>query len=198
MIIVGYSGHAYVLIEALVSLGFSLEGYCDTAKKELNPYKLDYLGQESLLILKDKIVALGIGDNQVRKKIFQTFQNDVNFKPIIHPSSIHSSSCTIERGSYIGANTSINALARIGQACIINTGAVIEHECKIGDYSHVAPGAVLAGNVTIGQTSFIGANAVVKQGVSIGDNVIVGAGSVIIKDIPDNATVVGNPGKIIK
>ena len=27
---------------------------------------------------------------------------------------------------------------------------------------------------------------------------IIGAGSVIIKDVPDFATVVGNPGKIIK
>ena len=32
----------------------------------------------------------------------------------------------------------------------------------------------------------------------IGEWCTIGAGAVIIKDIPDGATVVGNPGKIIK
>jgi acetyltransferase-like isoleucine patch superfamily enzyme len=44
----------------------------------------------------------------------------------------------------------------------------------------------------------IGANAVVKQGITIGRNCMIGAGSVIIKNVPDNSTIVGNPGKIIK
>ena len=52
--------------------------------------------------------------------------------------------------------------------------------------------------VKIGKRSFIGANSVVKQGISIGKDVTIGAGSVIINNVPDNATVVGNPGKIIK
>jgi serine acetyltransferase len=33
--------------------------------------------------------------------------------------------------------------------------------------------------------------------ISIGSNVIIGAGAVINKDVPDGATVVGNPGKIV-
>ena len=34
--------------------------------------------------------------------------------------------------------------------------------------------------------------------VVIGENAIVGAGSVVTKDVPDGATVVGNPARIIK
>jgi acetyltransferase-like isoleucine patch superfamily enzyme len=33
---------------------------------------------------------------------------------------------------------------------------------------------------------------------TIGENSLIGAGTVIIKDVPDGATVVGNPGRIIK
>lgn len=32
----------------------------------------------------------------------------------------------------------------------------------------------------------------------VGEDALIGAGAVIIKDIPDGATVVGNPGRIIK
>ena len=62
--------------------------------------------------------------------------------------------------------------AEIKKGVIINTGAIVEHECIINDYAHIAPGAVLAGSVFVGANSFIGANAVVKQGVKIGKNVI--------------------------
>lgn len=34
--------------------------------------------------------------------------------------------------------------------------------------------------------------------VKIGNNVKIGANAVVLKDIPDNCTVVGVPGKIVK
>jgi hypothetical protein len=37
-----------------------------------------------------------------------------------------------------------------------------------------------------------------QQGITIGNNVTIGAGTVVIKDIPDNATVVGNPQRILR
>ncbi len=50
---------------------------------------------------------------------------------------------------------------------------------KIGEYVYIGPGAKLFGNIRIGNNVSIGANAVVS------------------KDIPDNAIVVGNPGRIV-
>jgi len=51
---------------------------------------------------------------------------------------------------------------------------------------------------TIGDNVELHTNATIIGGVKIGNDVIVGAGSVVVKDIPDNATVVGNPARIIK
>ena len=92
----------------------------------------------------------------------------------------------------------MNPLTTIEEGVIVNTNAIIEHECYLGSFCHVAPGVVLAGNVKIGKRSFIGANSVIKQGITIGNDVTIGAGSVILNDVPNNVTVVGNPGKIIK
>jgi acetyltransferase EpsM len=85
----------------------------------------------------------------------------------------------------------------MGSGVIINTSAVIEHECQIHDSVHIAPSATLAGNVTVKRGAFIGANAVLKQGVTIGERAVVGAGSVVLQDIPDFTTLVGNPGRFI-
>ena len=42
----------------------------------------------------------------------------------------------------------------------------------------------------------IGANSTILAGVRIGKNSMIGAGAVIVEDVPENAVVIGNPGKI--
>ena len=43
----------------------------------------------------------------------------------------------------------------------------------------------------------IGAGAKVLGPITIGSNVKIGAGSIVLKDVPDNCTVVGNPGRVV-
>ncbi|MGM1056644.1 MAG: hypothetical protein ACQEWG_12215 [Bacteroidota bacterium] len=74
----------------------------------------------------------------------------------------------------------------------------MEYDCENGDFVHISPNAALTGWVRIGEGSHIGIGAVVIPGIKIGRWTIIGAGAVIIKNIPDFATVVGNPGKIIR
>ncbi len=87
---------------------------------------------------------------------------------------------------------------KIGDNVLVNTGAIIEHDCAISDHVHIAPGAILCGNVTVGEGAHIGAGAVVRQGIRIGAWAIVGCGAVVIKDVPDGVTVVGNPARPIR
>lgn len=50
----------------------------------------------------------------------------------------------------------------------------------------------------IGDNVFIGAGARVLGDIKLGNNVIIGANAVVVKDLPDNATAVGIPAKIIR
>lgn len=50
----------------------------------------------------------------------------------------------------------------------------------------------------IGKNCIIGAGACVLGNIKIGNNVKIGANSVVVTDVPDNCTVVGIPGEIIK
>jgi sugar O-acyltransferase (sialic acid O-acetyltransferase NeuD family) len=202
MILIGYSGHAFVVYGILKNAGIHVTGYCDNEEKKVNPFQLAYLGKESDTVAIEKIITSGyfisIGDNAIRKKVYTNLTAKIAILPYnaIHPASIIDTSATIENnGVMISAAAIINPLASIGKGVICNTGCIIEHECIINDFAHIAPGAVLCGNVTIGKQSFVGAGAIIRQGVTIGKNVIIGAGAVVLKDVADNKTVMGIPAK---
>jgi sugar O-acyltransferase (sialic acid O-acetyltransferase NeuD family) len=206
-IIIGYSGHAFVVIDILLSQKHIIIGYCDATKKEYNPFNINFLGRESepypLSILAKNNYFVGIGDNYIRGKVLDKLAATLVNKPalnVIHKKAVCSTHIEIDPqgGVLIAANATINPLVKIGKGVVCNTSSSIDHECVLGNYVHIAPSAVLCGNVKIGDYTFIGANSVIKQGITIGKNVIIGAGSVILNDIPDNCTVVGNPSKIIK
>lgn len=86
------------------------------------------------------------------------------------------------------------------------TGVVIGSTCCIGY------GCTFLHNTTLGSTGKedgdrhpkLGNNVMVGQGSStlgnifIGDNVKIGALSIVLKDMPADATVVGNPARIVR
>ncbi|SEG42969.1 sugar O-acyltransferase, sialic acid O-acetyltransferase NeuD family [Halpernia humi] len=202
MILVGYSGHAFVVADAAICMGLKLHYYSEVSKVNTNPFNLNYIGFEGNKDFEgwadDYEFILGIGDNKLRQKIGKQIVNKNKLlKTVIHPTASISKNVNIGEGSFVSKNVSVNPLAIIGNFCILNTGCIVEHECILGEAVHVAPGAVLAGNVSVGERTFIGANVVVKQGIKIGKDVIIGAGSVVIKNIPDGKKIVGNPTREI-
>ena len=50
----------------------------------------------------------------------------------------------------------------------------------------------------IGDDVFVGAGAKVLGGIRVGDHVKIGANAVVVKSVPDGATAVGVPARIIK
>ncbi|MCZ2845034.1 MAG: acetyltransferase [Candidatus Bathyarchaeota archaeon] len=202
IVLVGYSGHGLVVADAAIEQGLDLFYYTDKKFAIKNPYKLKYLGFEGDSEFehwgKDYKFALAIGNNEIRRNtgeiILSRGKELVN---IIHPRSSVSGSTHFGIGNFINNCAAVNSQVIIGNYCILNTGSILEHECKLGDAVHVAPGAVLAGGVKVGDNTFIGANTVIKEGVRIGKNVIIGAGSVILSDVADNIKIVGNPGRKI-
>jgi sugar O-acyltransferase (sialic acid O-acetyltransferase NeuD family) len=202
IILTGYSGHGYVVADAAITAGIPVKYYCQCTLNPKNPFNLEYLGQETDEDFAgwtgDNLFLLGIGDNAIRNKVaVNILSHQQQLANVVHPSASISNYFEMGIGNLISRQVSVNAMAIIGNFCILNTGCIVEHECELGNAVHIAPGAVLAGNVRVGDLSFIGANSVVKQGVTIGSNVIIGAGSVIIKDVPDHTKVVGNPGRLL-
>ena len=202
VVLIGYSGHGFVVAESALMSGLNIKHYTEKEKIKYNPFNLNYLGFEGDSNFKywnnGFEFILGIGDNKLRQKIANLIlMKNGKILNVIHPSASLSEKINIGFGNLIARNVAINPLVSIGNFCILNTGCIVEHECQLGNGVHIAPGAVLAGNVKIGENTFVGANAVIKQGIKIGKEVIIGAGAVIIKDISDNKKIVGNPSREI-
>jgi sugar O-acyltransferase (sialic acid O-acetyltransferase NeuD family) len=104
-------------------------------------------------------------------------------------------SASIGSGVQIMPGAFVHNDARIGRQCLINTCALIEHDCVLEDGVEIGPGAVLAGRVHVGANSWVCTGASVAPRIRIGKNSIVGAGAVVIDDIPDGVVAVGTPAK---
>ncbi|MDR2778881.1 MAG: acyl-ACP--UDP-N-acetylglucosamine O-acyltransferase [Puniceicoccales bacterium] len=103
---------------------------------------------------------------------------------------------TISSGVIIGNNTiirehvsihrSTNAagFTKIGNACMLQSGAHVAHDCEVGDYSILATGSMLGGKVKLGQKCFIGGGAAIHQNVVVGDCVILSGNSATAHDLP--------------
>lgn len=203
IVVIGYSGHAYVVIDALNELKMPVKFYTEINKAQKNPFDLKYLGNEQSSEFEgwntNFSYVLGIGNNKIRENMGNSIlERNIDLLTIFHPLSNISKKTEIGKGVFISKGALVNPLVSIHDFVVLNTGCIVEHECTIQQAAHIAPGAVLAGNVYVGKRSFVGANAVVKQGVRIGDDVVIGAGSVILKDIPDGSIFVGNPAHVIK
>lgn len=98
--------------------------------------------------------------------------------------------------------------AQIGKGLFIDHGhgVIIGETAIIGDNVTLYQGVTLGGtgkehgkrHPTIGNNVMISAGAKVLGSFTIGDNSKIGAGSVVLSPVPDNCTVVGVPGRIVK
>ena len=124
-------------------------------------------------------------------------KNRCKFTNFVHPS-VDLTMVKIGIGNYIQEAVIIQAEAEMGDNCSIHIGTLVAHEVKIGHSVFIAHGCSISGCVEIGDGVFIGTNATILPRLKIGKWATIGAGAVIIKDVPDYATVVGNPARIIK
>jgi serine O-acetyltransferase len=98
--------------------------------------------------------------------------------------------------------------ATIGRRFFIDhgMGVVIGETAVIGDDVILYQGVTLGGtgkdrgkrHPTLGSHVVVGTGAKVLGNITIGNNVKIGAGSVVVHSVPDDSTVVGIPGRVVR
>ena len=102
----------------------------------------------------------------------------------------------------------IHPAATIGRRLVIDhgTGIVIGATAEIGDDCLLYQGVTLGGtgkdkgkrHPTLGNNVMVGSGAKVLGPFKVGDNARIAANSVVLREVPENATVVGVPGRVVK
>ncbi len=117
---------------------------------------------------------------------------------IISKEAYISDQKSLGKGVQIFPNAIVHHNAKVGDYSILNTGSILEHDCKVGNGVHIMPGAVIGGNTFIGDYVTIGLNATVMPLINIEEGAFIGAGAVVTKNVKKNQIVVGNPAKFLK
>ena len=200
LLIIGCGGHSKVVTEIAETLGFASISYLDN--------KFDSYSFRNKNVFKninesyDEYFFVAIGDNYVRKKLYESFletnRSAKQCPPLIHKSSYISPSVEVSSGTVIMPNVVINCDSKIGKGVIVNTSSVIEHDCYLDDFSSVAPGVNIGGNTKIGKSSAISIGSTVIHNIKIGSNSVVGASSLVLNDIPNQTLHYGTPAHYVR
>ena len=206
LILIGAGGHCKVIIDSLKDHSeFEIEGIIDCPEKiGQSVLGIPIVGSDDDL---ERIYNQGvqyafiaIGSIRYPNKRIEIFnlllRIGYQIPNIIDSTAIIAKSVKMGKGNYFGKGAIVNADVNIKDACIINTGSIIEHDGYIDNFVHIAPRATLCGNVSVGEKTHIGCSATVIQDIRIGKECIIGAGSVVIRNIPEKVQVCGVPAKI--
>ncbi len=200
MIIYGAGGHAKAVMEMARALGaFRIIGVVDDNPALQGGSVLGYpiLGtRASLPGLYEQGVRLaangvgGIVNIAVRINLFEMLAgHGFAFPALCHPRATVEDSAQVADGVQVFANAYVGSSSILHERCMINTAAVISHDCEIGAYTHIAPGAMLAGHVHVGERALVGMGVTTAIGINIGSGARIGNGAILLADVPERAIV---------
>ena len=185
-VLAGAGGHALSLLEIT---GSEWRGYLSPEKLDTIP--LPWLGDDSSvtpLALEGcrfhmAFVYAGLPLMEKRRLLIKYYiDHGAKFISVIAPSAIVTPSSVVGDGCAVMHRCLVNR-SRLGSNVVLNSGAIIEHDCQIGSNTFIGPGVTVGGFVSIGSDCFIGLGSCIKNGVTIGDGVTIAMGATVTRDI---------------
>lgn len=206
--IFGTSGFAREVGDIAFTLGFK-PIYVARDQSEVDAFTFTdtVILEQDVQKLRGTDFVIGIGDNQVRRKVSARYLNQLRFTNLIHPNATFGKgqldAIDDRKGVIVCAGVRFTNNIHIGNFTIFNINATVGHDVYCEDFVNIAPGANISGNVHIEAGCWIGTGAVINQGdaetkLHIGTNTTIGSGSVVVKPCDHDATYVGIPAKRIK
>ena len=132
----------------------------------------------------------GIGNVLIRVQVFHHLaEAGFGCPTLVHPTAYIEPSANLANGVQIFLHAYVGSEVKVGFGSIINTGAIVSHDCSIDEVVNISPGAILAGGVKIGREALIGMGATINLYTSIGAGSLVGNGATVKGDVPEKSIV---------
>jgi acetyltransferase EpsM len=167
-----------------VSVGAQVEGFPVLGSGE----KLAELAEVGIRLAVNGVG--GVGDLPARLVVYDRLARAGFYCPtVIHNTAFLEDSATLADGIQVYPLAYVGIRVRVGYGCIINTAAIVSHDCELAPYVNLSPGATLAGGVIVGEGSLIGMRATVNLNVCVGKRARIGNGATVKADVPDGGVV---------
>lgn len=211
MLIFGGGGHARVVVDIIEQtnthriMGILVNDFTPGDYRFGYPLFLSDLENLEPIIKKHKITSLftALGNNHKRAEIYHFI--NARYPHLIWPNFIHQRAtipravmASIGQGNVFMAGVIVNPNCKIGNGCILNTKASLDHDCEMDDFSSLAPGVTVGGGTIIGAYSAICLGANLKHKIKIGEHAVIGMGSNVVKNVGEYEIVYGNPAKFVR
>ena len=204
--ILGCGGHCSVILSILKKLGALdaeitiVDPFNNSSKNEtVYGHKVvNFVDQPSDKFL-NAANFLALGNISKRKEVSMQFNGTETYWPaLIDKSACVDKYAEIGSGSIVCAGAHIGPFATVGENCLINTHAIVEHEVVVDDYVNLSPSTVICGRSTIGNSVSIGAGAIIVDNVNIANECIIGANSTVLNSFErPGRKIIGTPAKDI-
>jgi len=198
VILIGGGGHCKSCIDVIEQEGvFQIAGIVDVLEKmsqKILGYEiiatdcdLPHLAKE----YENFLITLGqIRSANKRILLFNRLRELGARLPVIFsPLSYVSKHATVAKGTIVMHHALVNAGAKVGANCIINTKALIEHDAVVEDHCHIATGGIVNGGAKIKAGTFFGSNAVTKGYITVGEKSFINCGTKVECDLSPRKVV---------
>jgi sugar O-acyltransferase (sialic acid O-acetyltransferase NeuD family) len=187
-VLLGAGSHAVSVIDLLESAGgYDIQGLLDNrlaAGENFHGYQVvGPFDSLSAHIASDTgvLVSVGqIGSPGIRAELYgRLVESGAKILTPVSPHAYASPRATLGAGTAVFHGAVVNANAIVGDNCIINSMALVEHDATIGHHTHVATGARINGGVSLGDRCFVGSGAIIFQGCRIPSDSIIPGGTIV-------------------
>jgi sugar O-acyltransferase (sialic acid O-acetyltransferase NeuD family) len=199
ILLVGAGGHARACIDVIEQEGrYAIAGLVGMPD-EVGEIVLGYPvlgGDDDLPYLRERcpnaLVTLGqILSPEPRIKLYSLLERLGFALPIVvSPMGHVSRHASLGPGCIVMHGAIVNAGARVGRNCILNSRALVEHDAVIDDHCHISTGVLVNGGAQVGAGSFVGSGSVLKEGITLGERCMVGMGLAVRKSHPAQSRII--------
>jgi sugar O-acyltransferase (sialic acid O-acetyltransferase NeuD family) len=146
----------------------------------------------------DEVFLCGLGlPPQKERLLAPLLATGASFLTFIHPRALVGQRVRLGAGVVLCPGAIVSADVDLGDFVMVNLHATVGHDASIGAWSTLSAHCDVTGRVQVADRVFMGSRVSIIPGRRVGSRAILGAGAVVITDVPSDATMVGNPAKVV-
>ena len=143
-------------------------------------------------------IVIAVGEPKIREILYSRVKKQgYSLATIIHPSSIVFHSVILGEGCVVKMHCILSDSLRLDDNVYIQSNVIIGHDAVVHKHSVISSFCAISGNCSLGERVFMGIHSCVREKTIVGSNAVIAMAAAVMKDVPENATVMGNPARIV-